>query len=761
MKKVTKEETKELQEKLDNIGLNLEKIPSIFQINEKVRYKPLKGYNNSNYKIYHFVNIKDIEIYLTNASRLDDTEIKYKQCEPLMNFLQSENEELLENYIEFLRMLKELDITKLKEVEKEQEKFQNKTPFKVKYKDNFVWEIYYSEVDDKYFMMFSTMEKQTEAVFYLIKKQIELLKSKKTEMIYVPINNMDYNTSILKKSEITDLENYLWYFTKNWPSIYEVQEKDKTRNIQILGNITVYDKIKSDYKMQFNSKEEAQKQFKLIKALFILESNATDEYHFQTGISKDGELNFYFNHNRLTYEKLAEFIKNEIERKKERIEKVIEQNLYETEKWLLLKETVQKQNIEYMAKEKQIVTFLECKKTFFGRVSYFFKSKKKKVQEIQKIEKVFEKKEEKANKVEIEEKELYTLEDLIKVCNILEKNERDLKNKQMDIKALENKKENLERKIKNATLYINEIESHKKSIFDFWKFTNKDEVPLLLESEEQEEKAKNKIKKVFSYEEDIEEVGKRIDERQRTLFSSKECDAVFAIYQDIESFNIDRKAKKLKKDEKCIEKSLNEKKQEYEKDIEKIKENDFDIFGNIIEDKTKIKVLNNQKHREIQKDKFKVLDIHPTTTIEEYQDNIHHYGEILEEAYLKMISPYDISVYNVGEEIIGNKNWIIMNMSAKNVIKKYQVKENKFILNRINIKENMPVIFYSNIMFYENLNKTLPEGMDIETEVLLDLQKYEMKLVSRKDFNMNFLENEFENKVKTIEVYEYDIERKD
>ena len=293
--------------------------------------------------------------------------------------------------------------------------------------------------------------------------------------------------------------------------------------------------------MQFNSKEEAQKQFKLIKALFILESNATDEYHFQTGISKDGELNFYFNHNRLTYEKLAEFIKNEIERKKERIEKVIEQNLYETEKWLLLKETVQKQNIEYMAKEKQIVTFLECKKTFFGRVSYFFKSKKKKVQEIQKIEKVFEKKEEKANKVEIEEKELYTLEDLIKVCNILEKNERDLKNKQMDIKALENKKENLERKIKNATLYINEIESHKKSIFDFWKFTNKDEVPLLLESEEQEEKAKNKIKKVFSYEEDIEEVGKRIDERQRTLFSSKECDAVFAIYQDIESFNIDRK----------------------------------------------------------------------------------------------------------------------------------------------------------------------------------------------------------------------------
>ena len=73
----------------------------------------------------------------------------------------------------------------------------------------------------------------------------------------------------------------------------------------------------------------------------------------------------------------------------------------------------------------------------------------------------------------------------------------------------------------------------------------------------------------------------------------------------------------------------------------------------------------------------------------------------------------------------------------------------------------MPVIFYSNIMFYGNSNKTLPEGMNVKTEVLLDLQKYELKLVSRKDFKMNFIQNEFENVIKTIQVYEYDIERKE
>ena len=49
----------------------------------------------------------------------------------------------------------------------------------------------------------------------------------------------------------------------------------------------------------------------------------------------------------------------------------------------------------------------------------------------------------------------------------------------MDNSALELKNVNLERKIKNANIYLNEIELHKKSIFEFWKFTNKDELPSL------------------------------------------------------------------------------------------------------------------------------------------------------------------------------------------------------------------------------------------------------------------------------------------
>ena len=45
------------------------------------------------------------------------------------------------------------------------------------------------------------------------------------------------------------------------------------------------------------------------------------------------------------------------------------------------------QEIEYLAKEKQISTFLECKKTFFGKFKYYFKyNKKSKNKKIEKEE---------------------------------------------------------------------------------------------------------------------------------------------------------------------------------------------------------------------------------------------------------------------------------------------------------------------------------------------------------------------------------------
>ncbi len=93
----------------------------------------------------------------------------------------------------------------------------------------------------------------------------------------------------------------------------------------------------------------------------------------------------------------------------------------------------------------------------------------------------------------MKKKKTVYFEDLIGLCTRLNSKKNEInKNMKLDINAMELKITNLtKKKIENAELYINEIEKHKKSIFEFWKFTNKDEISTLTQGE-QEELPKNK-----------------------------------------------------------------------------------------------------------------------------------------------------------------------------------------------------------------------------------------------------------------------------
>ena len=59
-------------------------------------------------------------------------------------------------------------------------------------------------------------------------------------------------------------------------------------------------------------------------------------------------------------------------------------------------------------------------------------------------------------------------------------------------------------------------------------------------------------------------------------------------------------------------------------------------------------------------------------------------------------------------------------------------KDKEVYLYKINIKENTPVAFYTNYVFYDNFNKTLPVGMDISTEILFDTFKSKIKEINLK-----------------------------
>ena len=153
------------------------------------------------------------------------------------------------------------------------------------------------------------------------------------------------------------------------------------------------------------------------------------------------------------------------------------------EKLTKLQEEIKEKEEEYLIKQKEISTYLECKKTFFGKVKYFFKlDKKRKNKFSEEIKEIKEENDNTQKKKDnrpimsyISKKDFYTIEDLVTIYDLHEKGQRYFKNVNQDLKAQELKLENLNSKVKNANLYIDEIDKHKKSIFEFWKFANKDE----------------------------------------------------------------------------------------------------------------------------------------------------------------------------------------------------------------------------------------------------------------------------------------------
>ena len=171
-----------------------------------------------------------------------------------------------------------------------------------------MWQIYYDSVTEQYFMIVPTEDKDYSTFFYVLKKQIE---KKKAGKIFVPISNIDYSRELLNKTEIQSLENYLWLFTKDWPSIYEVYDKTGKLSLQIVGETEIYGKIKSEYKVKLTNKIEANKFFKLVKALFIIKSELPNYYEFETRIDKQGSLEFYYNDKLMKFDELSEWLNDE------------------------------------------------------------------------------------------------------------------------------------------------------------------------------------------------------------------------------------------------------------------------------------------------------------------------------------------------------------------------------------------------------------------------------------------------------------------
>ena len=770
MPRKKKEKIEGIEDKLEYLGLELDNIPKKLKEFEPLEFRVSRFYDEKQYRQYRYIPVQDLQILLSPTNRLEELGEKYKKASPLYEYLDNEKEENILKYTTFLNMLKSFNIEDVENVEKEQNNLNREIPFKIKYQGNYLWQIYYSENTDKYFMIVPTEDTDYSTFFYILKKKIE---NKKNAKIFVPVSNVKYSNKFWTKSAFEDMENYLWMFTKDWPLIYEVYDKNEELSIQIIGETNVYGKIKTPYKIELKTAKEANEFYKLVKALFILQTELPHYFNFTTNIDENCGLEFYLDDQKIQYKYMTSFIRDQYKIALKSRKEIRSKIRFYKKKLEELKQIAAEQDIEYIAKEKQISTFLECKKSFFGKVKYFFKYSKKSNKKVKEIEEQENEELEENNQEELPKavqeakkekkkipiKKVYTLEELIENYKELEKLETEMKNLLMDVNALKLKNKNMEKKIQNAAKFIEEIDSHKKSIFEFWKYSNKDEMAVLPEGELEEVNVIKRIEKIFDYEEDFEELGKKLDRMQRKNLSKEEIDATF-----IASTNVVGILNKIKTNDimpEDIEKSLKEIKKEAID--EKSLAEEYDIFGNLIEDNIKVKKIKNKKHRELPRDKYNILDVNKNTKQIGYKLTLQSIIKNVTSALEKGVIPENLPVYKaVLDDKLNNKEINVFNINPEEEIKDAMIEDgNKINLYKINVKEGTNGVAFTNIIFYDNQNKTLPLGMDLSTKLILNTAKLHLNLLSKKTFKVAKLEDEKDDfsevLVKDVEVYEYEI----
>lgn len=756
--------TKEdIKEKLNVLGLDLENLPTFLTETKPIIFNPSRLNNDKELKVYKYVPIKDIEIYCTTAHRDDPIKEKYSKSMPLGRFIE-ESEHDSEKSAELLNVFERISDISIKRVALEQSKMADKIPFTVHYPKNQLWQIYYSADTDRYFMLVSLKEDTFDELFYLLRKKIEAEQKDKNEKIFVPISYVNYSEQYLSNKEINDIENYLWVFTKNWSLTYEVHDLDDKLTIQIVGETPIYDSLKTMYKIILRSKEEAEEFYKLIKALFILQTELGSRYNFTTQINESNGIEFFYEGKKITYGDLPEFIKEKYIETEAEIKKFNQKSFKLEHKLKDLKAELKKEEAEYFIKQKEISTYLECKKTFFGKVKYFFSKKKNKAkEETEEVEKKEETKEPKPIQGYTDDKKYHTIDDLVTVQALYEKSERYVKDLTQDIKAMELKILNTKKKIENATLYIQEIDKHKKSLFDFWKFANKDELLELDTGDDIYDGDAQKIKKKFDYEYDFEDLGIAYDKLQRTKFSKQELDSIYVASTNV--LPIINMLKNGDMDKDVIEEQLRSLKSEYftSSNTTLSSKVDFDIFGSMRDDPTQVKYLNNKSHRENEKDKFQILNINKKIDIFDFTEKLQLMTSSLNEAMHKIKFDYDMPIYKVGSinEKLHKTDFSVFNINAEREIESYDNKfETAVKLFKLNFKEDYPAVFLTNATYYDNTNNTLPNGMDVTSKVIIDADMFEYELVKKEKMKTNRYFNIPETlypRILTIYIEEYDV----
>ena len=109
-----------------------------------------------------------------------------------------------------------------------------------------------------------------------------------------------------------------------------------------------------------------------------------------------------------------------------------------------------------------------------------------------------------------------------------------------------------------------------------------------------------------------------------------------------------------------------------------------------------------------------------------------------------MVISEDLPVYiATNDEKLNKKNINLFEINPEKEIKKALKRDkNKIYFYKINLKKGINSISYTNSIFYDNQNKTLPLGQDLSTNILIDISRLKLKLRKKTTFKILNYENE-------------------
>ena len=285
-------------------------------------------------------------------------------------------------------------------------------------------------------------------------------------------------------------------------------------------------------------------------------------------------------------------------------------------------------------------------------------------------------------------------------------------------------------------------------------------------NETEKEENKKSLKRSFDFKSDFEDLGAKVDTLQRKKLSREEMEALFIAKTEVLYLLNMLRENDLNK--RALENTLQELKEEFNNNRLHIESETFDIFGNVDDDSRKIKYIGSRSHRENEKSKFKILNINKKIDVFDFTEKLQSIISYLEGAIPKSKAEYDFSLYKVSQitEKVKEQSFDVYNLNVEKALEEYADDgEGALNLIKLNFKEGLPLLYYSNIIFYDNNNQTLPIGMDLSSNVFLDCKKFDFKLVGKNKFRTNNYFTESNNlilpKSKDVFVYEYDVDLKD